>query len=168
MTQIDEIDREDDLALLLFHHANEVEGITKLQKLVFLIQEETDFTDVHEQIEFQFESYKYGPFSEEIYDSLRFLISIGAIESVESDFDTDHIRTNDDQNDLSGKKFVLTDKGEKISYEFNEILDDNIEDEIEDIVDEYNELTLDDLLRYVYTQYPHYTDESDILEEVLE
>jgi len=168
MTQIDEIDREDDLALLLFHHANEVDGITKLQKLIFLIQEETEFTEVHEKIEFEFESYKYGPFSEEIYDRIRFLIAIGAIEAVDTDSDTDHVRTQDDQNDLSGKKFVLTEKGKKISYEFNEILDDNIEEEIEAISNEYNDLTLNELLEYVYTQYPNYTDESEILEEVLE
>lgn len=167
MTKVDEIDREEDLAFLLFYYANDVEGITKLQKLLFLLEEETEFTDIYEDISFEFEPYKYGPFSERVYDALEFLIAIGAVEAVEGDGDFDAIRDSADQGPYAGKRFILTEKGVKISHELNEVLEEETKQEMEAVVAEYNDLSLDDLLEYVYNQYNKYTKESEIKDEML-
>lgn len=167
MAKIDEIDREEDLAFLLFHYANDVEGITRLQKLLFLLEAETDFADIYEDISFEFEPYKYGPFSERVYDALEFLIAIGAVEAVETDGDFDAIRDSEDQGPYAGKTFTLTEKGKKISHELNDILEDETKQEFEAVVAEYNDLSLHDLLEYVYRQHREYTIESEIKDEIL-
>ena len=166
MARIDKIDREADLAFLLFHLAGDVDGMTRLQKLLFLIEKESEFNDIHEEISFDFESHHYGPFSELVYDEVRFLLSLGALETVEPDYEMENYETNHDD-DLSGKRFRLTEKGEKICSQLGKILDDEVEKSMKDVVEEYSEMTNDDLLEYVYTQYPEYTDKSKIKDEVL-
>lgn len=167
MARIDKIDREEDLAFLLFYYSKEIEGITKLQKLLFLIEKETDFTNIYENVSFEFEPYKYGPFSEKVYDVVDFLLAIGAVEAIETRGEIDGIRYPEDQNPHAGKKFVLTPKGEKICRELDEILADGTREGIDNVVETYGELTLEDLLKYVYTQYEEYTTESEIKKEIL-
>jgi uncharacterized protein YwgA len=166
MTKIDEIDTESDLAFLLFNYADEVEGITRLQKLLFLLQEETEFTEIHEKVEIEFKPYKYGPFSEQVYDELEFLLSMDAIEEVEAE-GADKYRDSEDDRDHTNKRFVLTDRGKTISEDVNRMLDEDVQDEFDEVIDEYLEMPLEDLLEYVYRQYPEYTTKSEIKEEIL-
>ncbi|OIB58044.1 type II toxin-antitoxin system antitoxin SocA domain-containing protein [Natrialba sp. SSL1] len=168
MAQIDTIDRQKDLAFILLHHADSVEGVTRLQKLFFLIQEETEFSDIHEKATFEFEAYDYGPFSEEIYNAIEFLLAVDAIEMVSPDSEVDEIRDNEDQSQYSGKQFVMTEKGHKITKKLEEAMDDSVESEIDEIIEEYSNLELDELLEYVYNQYPEYTKNSKIKDEVLD
>ena len=167
MAQIDTIDREKDLAFILFHHADSVEGITRLQKLFFLLQEETDFANVYEKATFEFEPYDYGPFSEGIYSALEFLVALDAVEQVSPDSEVDGVRDEEHQSQYAGKRFVMTEKGHKISKRFSDTVDDDIESEIEDVLDEYGDLELEELLEYVYKQYPDYTVNSKIKDEIL-
>ncbi|SDM50627.1 Protein of unknown function [Halogranum gelatinilyticum] len=167
MANIDDIDRREDVAFLLFRYADEIEGTTRLQKLLFLIEHESEFSNLYEDITFEFESYHYGPFSEGAFDALEFLISLGAIEEIESDEDYDYIRDSEDRSNHAGKKFVITEKGRKISQELDAVLDPETKEDLETLVEKYNDLELDDLLEYVYEQYPEYTDKSKIKEDVL-
>jgi len=168
MAKNNEINQETDLAFLLFHHADEVEGTTKLQKLFFLLEQESAFNEVYDDVEIEFEPYKYGPFSEQIYDELEMLILWDVIEEEEMDTDVDSIRDESDKSSHANKRFTLTEKGEKVASEVNRSLDDDIEEEFEEIVDEYLDMSVDDLLEYVYKQYPDYTTKSEIKDEVLE
>ena len=166
MPKIDEINEETDLAFLLCHYADEVDGITRLQKLLFLLQEETEFTELYENVEIEFKPYKYGPFSEQVYDELELLINMGAIEEVEAD-DADRVRTSTDSRSHANKRFLVTERGETIAEDVNRALDSDVQEEFEQVVEEYLDMELEDLLRYVYSQYPDYTTESEIKEDIM-
>lgn len=166
MARIDTIDREADLAFLLFHLAGDVDGMTRLQKLLFLIEKESEFNDIYKEISFDFEPYKYGPFSEQVYDEVGFLLNLGALEAVEPDYEMENIDA-DEEDELRGKRFKLTEKGEKICAELGETLKDETERDMQEVVDEYSTMTNDELLEYVYKQYPDYTVESKIKEKIL-
>lgn len=167
MAKIDTIDRETDLAFLLFHYAEEIEGTTELQKLLFLLEKETDFVDIYEDVTFDFQPYKYGPFSEQVYDELELLLALGAVKEVDDKIDYDGIKRDDDRSEYAGKKFVLTEKGEKMAREVNKALEDELEEEFLEIIEQYGDLDLEELLFYVYDQYSTYTTNSQIKEQVL-
>lgn len=166
MTKIDEINEETDLAFLLFNYADEIEGVTRLQKLLFLLQEETEFKNIYENVEVEFKPYKYGPFSEQVYDELELLISMGAIEEVEAE-GADCLRDENDSRGHSNKRFVLTDRGRTIAQEVNRQLEEDLESQFAEIIDEHVDMDLEDLLRYVYQQHEKYTTESEIKDEIM-
>ena len=66
-----------DLVLLLLaapgaRLLNELDGITRLEKLLYLAERETDVTSkVNEP--FKFEPYDYGPYSKDVYEAIEIL-----------------------------------------------------------------------------------------------
>jgi len=168
MARIDTIDRETDIAFLLFYSVNDLEGLTRLQKLLFLIEEESELSEEFSDLSFDFEAYKFGPFSEQVYDEIELLVNMGAVKVVDPDYDVNEYLENPNGSEFAGKKLVLTKKGEKIAEELCEVLDDSLEKDLEDLVSKYGSMSSDDLLEYVYRQYPEYTENSEIKEEVLE
>ena len=164
MPPIDQIDRRTDVVFILFHFQNTIQGVTKLQKLLFLIEQETEFFEEYkDDIAFNFAPYKMGPFSEHVYQELQFLLQLDAIESEPLDQSSQPMV---DDAELTNKAFTLTSKGEKIAAELVEILDEEYRDELEDLVDTYGPMSLDELLEDVYRSYPAYTEESEIKDEV--
>src|SRR3954464_11076553 len=73
-----QLDQTDAILLLLAAETSNpkqrfrCDGITRLEKLVFLLKQETDF-DSEVSDPFTFEAYHYGPYSREIYDAVDFL-----------------------------------------------------------------------------------------------
>ena len=73
-----DIDREDVLLLIfdayerLFHKAA-FNGVTRLEKLVFLLAEEAGLKDIGQM--FAFRAYKFGPYSKGVYEAADFLQS---------------------------------------------------------------------------------------------
>lgn len=174
MAKIDEIDRPTDAAILLFHLAGEVDGITKIQKLLYLIEEETSFGQKYEdEISFNFRPYKMGPFSPEVYEEVEFLLNIDAIEKLEGEstasenWEISRYDEEEGSEGLSGKRFRITEKGRKIGEELANKLSIEEIDELKDKLNEYNDLTLTQLLEYVYTEYPKMTVESEIKNQVM-
>lgn len=167
MARIDTIDRETDLTFLCFFAAGDVEGITKVQKLLFLIEEESELAEEYEDLSFEFKGYDYGPFSEQVYDEVELLVNMGALEVVEPEYDVSEIGGGP-ENEYAGKKFQLTEKGEKISRQISGILEEDVENDLNEMMGEYNSMSLNELLEYVYTQYPEYTKKSKIKEDILE
>lgn len=166
MARNNNINRSEDLTFLLFQYTDEVWGITRLQKILFLLQKETQFGEVYNDATFEFEPYYYGPFSDGVYDAIDFLEVIGAIKTVEID-EADDLRRASDQNRHSGKKFVLTETGEKICEGLGGTADDEINEEIETVVNQYLDMTTEEMLQYVYQQYPEYAKNSKISDEIL-
>ncbi|MFC7070625.1 DUF4065 domain-containing protein [Halobaculum lipolyticum] len=152
MGRIDTIDRRTDVVLLLFGYQSEIHGVTRLQKLLFLIEQETEFFQQYgEAVAFEFAPYKMGPFSEHVYEEIEFLDALGAI-------------TTDSTGDR--RLFTLTPKGEKIAAEVESQLEPPYREELRELVDAYGELPLTELLEYVYSEYPTYTTESEIIEDL--
>lgn len=164
MTRIDEIDRRTDVVFILFYFAESVRGVTKLQKLLFLIEQETEFFKEYEdEVAFDFAPYKMGPFSEHVYSEIEFLLQLSAIESVPMDVP---VRFTESDSRLGNKTFKITPKGEKIAKQLVRLLESEYEDELENVITKYNSMSLRDLLQYVYSTYPDYAEESEIQTEV--
>ncbi|MFA9518130.1 DUF4065 domain-containing protein [Halopenitus sp. H-Gu1] len=162
MARIDEIDRRTDVVFILFYFAEEIRGVTKLQKLLFLIEQETEFFEEYkDDVAFNFAPYKMGPFSDEVYSELEFLLQLNAIESKSI-----QPEASEPSPSLKDKRFIITPKGEKIAKTLVELLEPSYQVEIEELVEKYNSMYLRDLLRYVYSTYPDYAVESEIQDKI--
>jgi len=136
------------LSLLYAAEDQQIQGRTKMQKLVFLAQQEID-ADSGTEVEFEFEPYKYGPFSKELIETLETFDEKGVINRrTEYTFD-------------GTKKYIytLTPEG-KNSFEYNlkhspdsqtiqEILEES-----EDVVETYGRWSISKLLDHVYDEHP--------------
>ena len=124
-------------------------GATRLQKVVFLVEEELNFN-----IGYKFIPYYFGPFSKELQDDVYKLKNLGYVEikeEVMEDFVSGEI--------IGFKKaYKITDK---VEFDVNS-LDKNF---VEFVVT-HLKIPLDDLLRYVYVKYPGYTVNSVIKDKI--
>ncbi|MDD2524326.1 MAG: hypothetical protein PHT81_05730 [Endomicrobiaceae bacterium] len=162
-------------------------GNTKIQKLVFLVSKESiDAESVAS--EFNFYAHKYGPFSKVLSDDIDFLVGLGYLYSSdtpkseditldniddisaddllsdESPSDEyDNVNCEEDDTEKGNVIYKITDKGLNYLKEKN-LLTQNT---IDGVVKKYAQMSLTDILYYVYNQYPEYTGESEIKERVL-
>lgn len=132
------------LLLLNAEGGSAVEGITRMQKLVFLVQRSEGEKDIGE---YEFIPDDYGPFSKQLYDDLDQLVRNG------------YVKRKNERTPAGNNKQVyeITDKGRT----YLEVLDSSGEfeeeaplDTIEKIKEEYNDLPLLKLLKNVYNEYP--------------
>lgn len=171
-----EIDHTDLVLLLLGAPSSDptqqgrINGITRLEKLAFLLEEESDF---HRRAKIpterlQFQPYHYGPYTKEIYDAVSFLVSIGLIKERRIDA-TSGLEVGEEYEGLDWadlgtggagdqpyveRRLELTDKGEKVA----EILTDRVGADavkvISGLKDRFGAMSLNQLLRYVYAARP--------------
>lgn len=174
MSKIDTIDRSTDALLLLFHNAGEIEGVTKIQKLLFLIENETEFGEQYaDEISFDFEAYKMGPFSPLVYNEIELLLNMRAIEKdsrkigPSDNWEIRNYMPDSGSEGLSNQLYKTTSKGHTIGRELEKIIDEDMANELEEIIQKYNSMPLRQLLEYVYTNYENMTSNSEIKEQVL-
>jgi hypothetical protein len=176
---------------------DEVGGITRLQKLLYLLEREGHIVPTKDG--FDFTPYKAGPYSAKLYDDLEFLENLGLIESevvaeateaeaaeVEAEaaevdlLNCDELLGNGIETSTSSfgglvaadayeeHKYRLTGEGLK---RMEELLSKGeyqpVVDGIRKIKSKYGHFSLSDLLHYVYTKYPEMTTESEIKDKVL-
>jgi hypothetical protein len=170
--------------------SGEIGGITRLQKLLYLLEKEGHITPTKDG--FEFTPYKAGPYSSKLYDDLEFLENLGLIESevvaeatepekAEADLLSFEELMGDGSespqnptNVIAGEdayeehRFRLSPQGLKRIQELVEKGDyQPVVDGIRKIKSRYGNHSLMDLLRYVYTKYPEMTTESEIKDKVL-
>lgn len=184
---------ERDIVLLMLGIDSDREGfggITRLQKLLFLLQMEADAKEVDSG--FEFAPYKAGPYSAKLYDDLEFLENLGLVESsvsgdaVEAEAVEIDLLSFDElmgdsadpfQNTKDGfgasdayeeRRFTLSDRGRE---RVTKLLDNesliSIVDGIRRIKGKFSKYSLNDLLYYIYTKYPEWTTESEIKDQVM-
>ena len=183
-----QISKSDLILLLLYSKGfsgktNEpIQGITRLMKLLFLLHKEENF-----ESPFSFQPYKMGPFSSEVYPELEFLQSfpkpdaplINARMGSMTDLSVnpeqlklvDDIAILDDEDYLFAasevnKEFSLSQIGEKVASQLWNDLDTTQSGAIEKIKKQYGGLTLRNLLRHVYSEYPDMTVNSEIKDQL--
>jgi hypothetical protein len=144
-------------------------GITRLQKLLFLLWKEGSFYKAVPDL-YNFKAYDFGPCMDDLYDDLEFTESIGLVkvdESAEaSEFD------NGDEvafmrslglrmpKPKSRRDYYLTESGIEASGDlFSDLSVQDIE-AIENIKRRFNRMPFFDLLRYVYNKYPKFAEKS--------
>lgn len=142
------------LALMYAENQQPIEGRTRLQKMVFLLQKELENRGktgvVGEQ--YDFVPYDYGPFSKDLYADL-------------DDMLDDHFVNDEEKLLQSGNvKYIyeIQDQGEDLVESQSEQWDE-VEEIIQvarEIKDEYNDLLLSNLIEYVYSEYPGYAEKS--------
>jgi len=137
---------------------------------------------------FDFEPYKMGPFSSEVYPELEFLQSIPKPENplvsaritnkIDSSINLEQLKVVDDIAILDdedylvaaseiNKEFSLTSLGEKVASQLWNNLDEDQRRAIEKVKNQYGSLTLRNLLRHVYKEYPEMTVKSEIKDQLL-
>ena len=162
-------------------------GLTRLQKLLFLIEREGQLEP--SQQTYPFEPYKAGPYSPQLYDDLEFLENLGYVDSEVTAESSEpeaaevdllsfgHLMGDNGGPDDDGpasadafeeKRFWLTDKGrQRVKSLLQSGRHEPTVNTVRRIKSKYGKYSLNDLLYYVYTKYPDMTTESEIRDKVL-
>jgi len=176
-----EIDREDVLLLIfdayerLFHKAA-FNGVTRLEKLVFLLAEEAGLKDIGQM--FAFRAYKFGPYSKGVYDAASFLQSANLVDvevkpyysyylaeeekELQRDIDTDD-EPGDSTPSGHEKLFTLTKDGKTLAGKLRSIWEKEYPQtlaKVDQVVSRYGSLPLNQIIRYVYRRYPKMAENS--------
>ena len=77
------MNRTDIILQLLTDKENAIVGTTRLQKLIFLTEREKHIKG--NDGSFDFEPYRFGPFSRKLCDDIEFLVSLGYLEKSDED-----------------------------------------------------------------------------------
>lgn len=169
-----QLDREDIVLLLLDSVKRnlgnrELRGITRLEKLIFLLANEARVPDVDKH--FQFTAYKFGPFSADVYEATEFLSGIDLVtlgeRPVTSYYATSaeehltELTVEDDEENIKPaireKTFELTEAGQRAAETLRGIWQQERPEELnklDAIVKRFGKLPLNQLIRYVYRQFP--------------
>lgn len=143
------------LALVYAHHKEPIEGRTRFQKMIFLLQKAFEKQEESLPISdtYNFTPYDYGPFSQPLYADLDELRE-------EEDEGEGLINERSDTFDQGKVKYqyVLTPTG--ISRIEDELKDDpefqRILAKAEEIKRQFNHMPLTELIEQVYADYPEY------------
>ena len=183
--------RKDILLLLLYspgvkQEFNEpIKGRTRILKMLFLFKEEAlqhfqKNTDINDDNFYKYFAWKFGPFSEQVYDDITFFLLRDFITSQDSEGDIlpeaiseerhwQFISGNhffDDQNgyqEFIEEKFLLTNKGKKFTHDN---LYCNLSQHQKKLLIAFkkrlNSASLRAILNYVYENYPSMTKKSQL------
>lgn len=169
--------RKDAVLLLLYAPGSSgelcepIRGRTRFMKLVFLLQRAYDFAKrVGIDKYYQFEPFRYGPFSKDLYDDISFLENLGYIETrmtgdpsiaelSEDQRITEEWHIEDDTGDeteaeFQQEEFRLTEKGRKFAIGLFDSLSHQERQALSETKTQYGALPLASLLRFVYRKYP--------------
>lgn len=189
------INRKDLILLLLGvsgkdEVAEGINGITRLQKFLYLLGREEGFEP--DENGFEFIAYKAGPYSAKLYDDLEFLENLGLITSevageategeaaeVEMSFEelmgdctdtvegtiSDALMTADVYEE---RRYRLTENGkDRVEKLFQQAEYEPVVDGIRRIKSKFGKYSLNDLLYYIYTKYDEMATESEIKDKIL-
>lgn len=141
------------MALLDACEGDEIEGRTRLQKLVFLMEQELeeDPEASLDSSDYNFIPYDYGPFSKKLYDDLDSLEDSQLIEVEEEDMEDGKVKYN----------YRLTDQGRKwVKDQQADSSAESAQALAKALAEKYDDMVLSDLIDEVYAEYPEYAKNS--------
>jgi hypothetical protein len=174
-------DRKDLVLLLLYvkgrfgRLAEGICGTTRILKLLFLASKELN-VDALVRNPYSFQPYRYGPFTAALYNDLDMLIEAGLVRREHLDEDGVPVIQRGEEIDegfgFNGLTtlYRLSRKGRRVAAALLELAakkQHNIEPGLVVVKARFGSLPLLELMRYIYSRYPEYTAESEILEKVL-
>lgn len=153
-----------------------IRGITRLQKLIFLLMEEGEFKErMSEEVEF--EAYDFGPYSAEVVNVLETLKEIRLVEAEEKELESfrevmDGIAVSFGGGEEGSRPqtveiYRLSDRGMKVGKELFSSLSKEDQASVQEAKRKYNQMKLMALLKYVYTNYPETKERSEITDRIL-
>lgn len=178
------------LILLYLNDKQSIKGSVRLMKMMFLFNEQITPILKKKGLESEkmpdFFAYNYGPFSKDLYDQIELFSGIGFINVkdlsvavaeemsgvdnvIEKEFIDECYEDEDEyKSENNFWEYSITDIG---SGFIEQELIKNISSEQMDILKQFKrkitEIPIKQLLYYVYTKYPKYTENSLIKDEVL-
>jgi hypothetical protein len=168
----------DDLVVLLIgapggpHERGYLEGVTRLEKLIFLLERETPAAKWSTE-RADFRSHKFGPFSAKIYRAVDTLAAYGLLvdsakeaQSPEDRWEAINV-LGTEVDAFTQRTFKLTGRGMRYYEVLVSLLPAEAEGVLTAFKDRFASLPLRQLVRYVYERYPEYTDKSEIRDEIL-
>jgi hypothetical protein len=175
----DELHGSDLVLLLLAAPTNvasadgKINGITRLEKLLYLAERETDIADRIDEDRLQYVAYDYGPFSKDVYEAVEILEQSelltesssqdpNTIDSIE-DFDVTGAK---DEDDYVERRFQLTENGRLVAKLLSARHPEVVK-ALSTLKDIYADRSLSSLIRYVYRTYPESAANSKIREKYL-
>jgi len=136
------------VALLKAAEGNEIQGITRFQKLVFILQQgdligEEALSNEHE---YDYEAHNYGPYSKELHDWLDRLDRQGVIKKKST------------QTDAGNTKEIFTVENSQVEQGDFDVsnLDEELQRRVRETIEEFNQMSILELLDLVYEEYPEY------------
>jgi len=151
-----------------------IRGITRFIKLLFLLEKETSFATLVKPY-YEFVPYKIGPFEPCVYQDL-FLLEMAKLvhkQTYTYAYKSDECDSAIDE----GFKFnnvatlyTLTEDGMRFARalaKWCDKKDRTILEKMRILKTYYGQASLKALLKYIYEKYPEYTNESEVIEEVL-
>ena len=160
------------LLLLLNYGNNNIQGITRLQKLLFILKNDYKIDDLFKS-SYEFEPYRFGPYSKKLYDDINFLENLGFIgstpvgetslagENEEKLLLTDYLLSSGEEVTNSSEKcFTLTESGRKKAEQIMTKLQQSgvntakLISTLREVGAKYSEMNLSSLIHYVYRKYP--------------
>lgn len=150
-----------------------INGITRLEKLLYLADRETDVSSAVQDEELVFKPYDYGPFSKEVYEASEILEEAGLVreerqvsgQSVDSLEDVE-VTGASEADEYVTRCFVLTEQGQAVAGLMGEQHPDVVR-ALSEIKDRYAARPLPALIQYVYRAYPDSAVNSKIRHRVL-
>jgi uncharacterized protein len=150
-----------------------IDGITRLEKLLFLLEKETDAAGWMKE-EAGFRPDKFGPFSAKAYQEIENLTTYGLIsepatlsESPEDAWESENIIGEEPTDPYATRNFELTDKGRRYYDALLTELPPEAETTVGELKRRFGAIPLRRLIRYVYQRHPDFTGKSTIREEIL-
>ena len=174
------------LLLLYLNDKSPIKGSLRITKMMFLFEKQIvpSLKNIDTESLPDFVSYNFGPFSKELYQQLELFKGIGFVEIDEKEFengmvDVDNVvesefidecfeDENEEKQYYTYKIYNITDIG--CGYVENKILGEVNEEQmklLEKFKKKITDISINQLLYYVYSKYPEYTDKSLIKDEVL-
>lgn len=142
---MDNFELEKEIVLLaLINNAGILRGRARLQKLLFLLENEENLN-----CNIKFEKRQYGPYSNEISEIINRLIESKIIIE----------RTDDVYKDRSYYYMINPEKQELVDKIILK-LDENFYLKVNKIIKKFGNMPLTQLLKYVYSRYPSWTTNS--------
>lgn len=137
-----------------------VNGITRLEKLLYLAERETNISQRVSSNELKFKAYNYGPFSKDVYEAVELLEESGLLTE-ERVVDGQTIDSIEDANvtgavesdEYVERRFILTENGRAVA-DLLRRHHPTVTEQLAKIKDRYAARPLSGLIRYVYRTYP--------------
>lgn len=176
------------LLLLYLNNHESIKGAVRLTKMMFLFCEQITPLLKSKGLDSEklpdFIAYNYGPFSKDVYEQVELFSGIGFIQvkdlfAEEEMSDADNVvekefidECYEDENELKSDnnywEYCISERG--IGFIENELLPELTEEQmhiLKEFKKKITEMPIKQLLYYVYTKYPDYTQKSLIKDEVL-
>jgi len=166
------VEKRTDVLLLFLNLVRQIWGSTRLFKLLFLLAKETEVGRYVPDY-YAFGGGRFGPFEKVIYEDIKALKSCGLVNAQMPLGRCDEVGPELDMELLSDSVdavYELTERGHMYARalaEFVKLQNPALLAQMSKILEKYRRLSLADLLKYVYKEYPEYTDRSEIRDEIL-